>query len=88
MFGGSNLKDNLVSQAADVNTIRKNSNVEISYREIEIEWENAIKLYGDKGVTDVKIDILYSGNDMRPSGFSVKYKINGYQQNPVIIENK
>ena len=36
----------------------------------------------------VKIDILYSGNDMRPSGFSVKYKINGYQQNPVIIENK
>ena len=88
MFGGSNLKDNLVSQVADVNTIRKNSNVEISYREIEIEWENAIKLYGDKGVTDVKIDILYSGNDMRPSGFSVKYKINGYQQNPVIIENK
>ena len=40
------------------------------------------------GVTDVKIDILYSGNDMRPSGFSGKYKINGYQQNPVIIENK
>jgi len=87
LFGGSSKIDNLVSQAADVNTIRKNSNIETSYRKIEIEWEKAIKEYGNGSVSNVKVEMLYEGNNLKPDKFKVSYDINGIKQKSYIIEN-
>lgn len=65
-FGGSPKIDNLVSQLSDVNRSQ--------YKKIENKWANAI----DEG-KNVKIDveIKYDGDNLRPSGFDVKYEIDG-----------
>jgi len=65
-FGGSPKIDNLVSQLSNVNKSQ--------YKKIENKWAKAI----DEG-KNVKIDaeIKYDGNNLRPSGFDVKYEIDG-----------
>ncbi|WP_250930994.1 DNA/RNA non-specific endonuclease [Clostridium felsineum] len=65
-FGGSPKIDNLVSQLSNVNKSQ--------YKKIENKWANAI----DEG-KNVKIDveIKYDGDNLRPSGFDVKYEIDG-----------
>ncbi|WP_318246730.1 DNA/RNA non-specific endonuclease [Bacillus toyonensis] len=67
-FGGSPKIDNLVSQLSDVN-LKK-------YKKVEDKWAAALKEKPPKEVT-VKVDIIYSGNDMRPDKFIVNYTING-----------
>ncbi|MEK4937119.1 DNA/RNA non-specific endonuclease [Bacillus sp. FSL K6-0042] len=65
-FGGSPKIDNLVSQLSDVNLKE--------YKKIEEEWAAALKETPPKEVT-VAVDIIYSGNDMRPDKFIVNYFI-------------
>ncbi|EJQ81054.1 DNA/RNA non-specific endonuclease [Bacillus toyonensis] len=67
-FGGSPKIDNLVSQLSDVN-LKK-------YKKVEDKWAAALKEKPPKEVT-VKVDIIYSGNDMRPDKFIVNYTIDG-----------
>lgn len=67
IFGGSPELDNLVTQSKIVN--------QKLYRNIEREWQTALEK-GEK-VTDIKIEILYNGKDLRPSEFKIKYKIDG-----------
>ena len=69
VFGGSPELDNLVSQAKDVNLKQ--------YREIEREWEKALKKVPPDEITDLKIEILYDGNGARPTAFKIEYCING-----------
>ena len=61
--------DNLVPQA-------KNGNLK-QYREIEREWEKALKKVPPDNITDLKIEIIYDGNNVRPNAFNIKYKKNG-----------
>lgn len=63
-FGGSPEIDNLVSQSSVVN--------QSVYRRIEIKWQKAIE--AEKKVT-VNMDIDYEGDSLRPSEFTIKYKI-------------
>ena len=65
-FGGSNHLDNIVAQAAIVNLS--------SYKKLENKWAKKIK--AGKQVT-VYVDVLYRGDNMRPTGFAVVYTING-----------
>ncbi|GEL05963.1 hypothetical protein HNQ42_002198 [Rummeliibacillus stabekisii] len=67
-FGGSPKIDNLVSQLSDVNLKQ--------YKKIENEWAAALKETPPKEVT-VNVEVIYSGKDMRPEKFSVKYTIDG-----------
>ncbi|OOZ88011.1 type VII secretion protein [Bacillus cereus] len=67
-FGGSPKIDNLVSQLSDVN-LKK-------YKKVEDKWAAALKETPPKKVT-VKVDIIYSGNDVRPDKFIVNYTIDG-----------
>ena len=67
-FGGSPKIDNLVSQLSDVNLKQ--------YKKVEDEWAAALKETPPKKVT-VDVDIIYSGNDMRPEKFIVNYTIDG-----------
>ncbi|MFB5282124.1 T7SS effector LXG polymorphic toxin [Peribacillus sp. Hz7] len=67
-FGGSPKIDNLVSQLSDVNLKQ--------YKKIEEEWATALKETPPKEVT-VDVEIIYSGNDMRPKKFIVNYSIDG-----------
>ncbi|MCM3317445.1 DNA/RNA non-specific endonuclease [Rummeliibacillus stabekisii] len=67
-FGGSPKIDNLVSQLSDVNLKQ--------YKKIENEWAAALKETPPKEVT-VDVEVIYSGKDMRPEKFSVKYTIDG-----------
>ncbi|EJQ11816.1 WXG100 family type VII secretion target [Bacillus cereus BAG3X2-1] len=67
-FGGSPKIDNLVSQLSDVN-LKK-------YKKVEDKWAAALKEKPPKEVT-VKVDIIYSGNDIRPDKFIVNYTIDG-----------
>ncbi|MFU2016742.1 T7SS effector LXG polymorphic toxin [Peribacillus butanolivorans] len=67
-FGGSPKIDNLVSQLSDVNLKQ--------YKKIEGIWAAALKETPPKKVT-VDVDIIYSGNDMRPEKFKVRYTIDG-----------
>ncbi|MED3912544.1 T7SS effector LXG polymorphic toxin [Peribacillus simplex] len=67
-FGGSPKIDNLVSQLSDVNLKQ--------YKKIEEIWAAALKETPPKKVT-VDVDIIYSGNDMRPVKFKVRYTIDG-----------
>ena len=61
--------DNLVPQAKNVNLKQ--------YREIEREWEKALKKVPPDNITDLKIEIIYDGNNIRPNAFNIKYKKNG-----------
>ena len=61
--------DNLVPQAKNVNLTQ--------YREIEREWEKALKKVPPDNITDLKIEIIYDGNNVRPNTFNIKYKKNG-----------
>ncbi|MFJ8069640.1 DNA/RNA non-specific endonuclease [Peribacillus sp. NPDC096447] len=76
-FGGSPKIDNLVSQLSDVNLKQ--------YKKIEEEWATALKETPPKKVT-VDVEIIYSGNDMRPKEFIVNYSIDG-KSGFRIIEN-
>lgn len=67
VFGGSPELDNLVTQAKVVN--------QKLYRDIERKWQVALEK-GEK-VTDIKIEILYNGNNVRPTAFKIEYAING-----------
>ena len=69
VFGGSPELDNLVSPAKDVNLKQ--------YREIEREWEKALKKVPPDEITDLKIEVIYDGNNVRPNAFNIKYKKNG-----------
>ena len=66
MFGGSPELDNLVSQAKELNLE--------GYANLERLWRNAL-LAGEQVVA--YIDVLYSENSGRPTGFVVKYAIEG-----------
>ena len=61
--------DDLVSQAKNVNLKQ--------YRKIEREWEKALKKVPPDNITDLKIEIIYDGNNVRPNTFNIKYKKNG-----------
>ena len=61
--------DNLVPQAKNVNLKQ--------YREIEREWEKALKKVPPDNITDLKIEIIYDGNNVRPNALNIKYKKNG-----------
>ena len=65
-FGGSPELDNLVSQSAKVNLSE--------YRKLENRWAQAIQ--EGKNVK-VKVKVLYRMDDPRPSGFDVRYEIDG-----------
>ncbi|MDQ0884271.1 T7SS effector LXG polymorphic toxin [Peribacillus sp. V2I11] len=67
-FGGSPKIDNLVSQLSDVNLKQ--------YKKIEYKWAAALKEIPPKTVT-VDVNIIYSGNDMRPEKFIVRYTFDG-----------
>lgn len=67
-FGGSPKIDNLVSHLSDFNLKQ--------YKKIEEEWAAALKETPPKKVT-VDVNIIYSGNDMRPEKFIVRYTIDG-----------
>ena len=65
-FGGSGKLDNLVSQYWLVNLS--------SYKKLENEWYRAIK--AEKTV-EVNVEVVYDGDDLRPSMFIVEYTIDG-----------
>ncbi|MGG2017866.1 DNA/RNA non-specific endonuclease [Bacillus sp. S10(2024)] len=67
-FGGSPKLDNLVSQLSDVNLKE--------YKKFEDARAAALKETPSKEVT-VDVEIIYSGNNVRPEKFNVKYTING-----------
>ena len=79
VFGGSPELDNLVSQAKDVNFKQ--------YRDIERAWEKALKKIPPDEITDLKIEIIYDGNSVRPKEFRIKYCINGKPYEPDAIPN-
>lgn len=75
-FGGSPKIDNLVSQLSDVNLKL--------YKRIENKWDAALKETPPKTVT-VDLDIIYSGSNVRPEKFSVKYTIDGETYSELFI---
>jgi hypothetical protein len=74
-FGGAKELENLVSLLTDINLSQ--------YKRIENIWAKAIKA-GKK--VQVQMDIVYNGNDPRPSGFIVNYKIDG-EEFSIPLEN-
>lgn len=68
-FGGSGKLDNLVSQYWLVNLS--------SYKRLENEWSRAIQ--AGKTV-DVNVQIVYQGDDLRPSEFIIEYTIDGERE--------
>ncbi|QXE03374.1 DNA/RNA non-specific endonuclease [Terribacillus sp. DMT04] len=75
-FGGSPKLDNLVSQLSDVNLKQ--------YKKIEDEWAAALNEVPPKKVT-TDVEIMYSGKDMRPEKFIVKYTIDGEWNKEVLL---
>lgn len=75
-FGGSPELDNLVSQLSSVN-------LKI-YKYHENLWAEALHR-GSK--VELRIQVLYEGEDMRPSGFKLDYKIDRVKYNIPIIYN-
>ncbi len=61
--------DNLVSQYWLVNLS--------SYKKLENEWSRAIQ--GGKTV-DVNVEVIYDGDNLRPSEFVIVYYIDGEEQ--------
>lgn len=68
-FGGSGQRDNMVSQHWLVNLS--------SYKKLENKWSRAIR---DGKKVDVKVEIKYQGDDLRPSEFIIEYTIDGEQK--------
>ena len=68
-FGGSGQLDNLVSQYWLVNVS--------SYKKLENEWYRAIQ--AGKTV-EVDVEVVYDGDDLRPSVFIIEYYIDGEKQ--------
>ena len=68
-FGGSGQLDNLVSQYWLVNLS--------SYKKLENEWYRAIQ--AGKTV-EVDVEVIYNGDDLRPSEFFIVYYIDGEKQ--------
>ncbi|WP_318714318.1 DNA/RNA non-specific endonuclease [Treponema sp.] len=87
MFGGSPELDNLVSQAKVVN--------QKEYRKIERDWQNALAPKPTKKkpnpktqkVTDIKIEIIYDVDNVRPKEFRIEYCIDGKPYTPDPIPN-
>ena len=48
-----------------------------SYKKLENEWSRAIQ--GGKTV-DVNVEVIYDGDDLRPSEFVIVYYIDGEEQ--------
>ena len=69
VFGGSPELNNLVSQAKNVN--------QKLYRDIERKWQQALNKIPPDEITDLKIEIIYDGNNVRPAAFSIEYCLNG-----------
>lgn len=65
-FGGSGQLDNMVSQHWLVNLS--------SYKKLENKWSRAIR---DGKTVDVNVQIVYQGDDLRPSEFIIVYTIDG-----------
>ena len=87
IFGGSPELDNLVSQAKVVN--------QKEYRKIERDWQNALAPRPTKQnpnpkqrkVTDIKIEIIYDADNIRPKEFRIEYCIDGIMYFPDAIPN-
>ncbi len=75
-FGGSPKIDNLVSQLSEVNLKQ--------YKKIEDEWAAALKETPPKEVT-INLEVIYSGNNVRPEKFIVKYTIDGELFSEVLL---
>ena len=71
-FGGSAKLDNLVSQSRKANLS--------DFAKLENKWAQAIK-DGKKVFTEIKPN--YTGKDIRPSSFTIKYSIDG----KIVIKN-
>lgn len=68
-FGGSNKTDNIVSQLGKLN--------QGEYKKLENMWAKEIELGNKVAVT---VDVIYDGSGSRPTGFKVRYSINGIRQ--------
>ena len=75
-FGGSGGLDNLVSQYWLVNVS--------SYKKLENEWYRAIQ--AGKTV-EVDVEVVYDGDDLRPSAFSIEYTIDGEEHSKHITND-
>ncbi len=75
VFGGSKDIDNLVPQSKYINRSFKENG---EWYNMEKEWQKEIKK--GREVKNIKIEVEYKGGSQRPSGFSVDYEINGYNQ--------
>ncbi|MEB6548564.1 DNA/RNA non-specific endonuclease [Heyndrickxia sporothermodurans] len=75
-FGGSPKIENLVSQLSDVNLKQ--------YKKIEDEWATALKETPPKEVT-INLEVIYSGNNVRPKKFLLKYTIDGESFSEVLL---
>lgn len=71
LFGGSPKLDNLVSQLREVNLSQ--------YRKLEIQWANALDPNQPGGPKTVSVDVQIRTDPAtgRPTGFDVKYTIDG-----------
>ena len=79
LFGGSPELDNLVSQSKLVN--------QKAYRDIERKWQKALSANPPQKVTDIKIEIMYDGKNVRPAAFNIEYCIDGTAYFPDTIYN-
>ncbi|PPF60995.1 hypothetical protein C5C18_15045 [Rathayibacter tritici] len=75
VFDGSPELDNLVSQATALNR-----GAGSEWTEMERAWRKALTKEPPSAVTDIEIKVLYDVNK-RPTGFDVKYKIDGVSFN-------
>ncbi len=75
-FGGSGKLDNLVSQLSKVN--------QSDYKILENKWADAIQ-NGEE--VSVDVEVLYEGEDMRPTGFVVHW-MEGKKKFDTEISNK
>ena len=79
LFGGSPELDNLVSQSKLVN--------QKVYRDIERKWQKALSAKPPQKLTDIKIEIMYDGKNVRPAAFKIEYRIDGTAYFPDTIYN-
>lgn len=77
IFGGSGEVDNIVAMNANLNRGK--------YRSLEREW--ARELASGNSV-NVSISARYSGDSIRPTGFTINYSVNGQQRTPVRLRNQ
>ncbi|CAQ85451.1 conserved hypothetical protein [Photorhabdus asymbiotica] len=75
IFNGPGEKINIVPMDGNLN--------KGAWKQMENTWEKALK---DGKQVDVKIEPIYSGNNIRPDRLNVQYSING--ERPVIVDFK